>query len=418
MAAVASGWTFTHDKFFDAIGNGDFSSVDKLLKREVALRPPLHRAVHPFFGETALFQAAKVGAVDIAARLIEAGATVNQQRPKYKDTPLHACAMHGHAKVARLLIEAGANRSLRNALSRKPLDIAVERKHENVVQILLEPPGTPGTPKLDGLDEDGNVKIVWERATSIGAKIAKYRVEICLWGLDNGPDVQETSIDVAGKCHAHTLRDLIPGRDYGVRVSARNISGWGVPSEWLTFRSSSTVPAAVKCLQITSVGATSVKLQWDPPQDNGKCISEYRIRVRVAFEKGFGEQDTREMILTPDERFCADIDAKIAILQNEVEEVQRAKSKATIILKPLRYEVKRSREGIDARVVKLGELQESLECNRAELRALSKQGSSSKDFDRAYAQLKVRDSQLGDAENIIYKSSTCFFSTFNSKGNH
>ena len=50
--------------------------------------------------------------------------------------PLHQAARQGHAQVARLLLEAGADPALRDGDGKTPEDLANERGHAEVAELL------------------------------------------------------------------------------------------------------------------------------------------------------------------------------------------------------------------------------------------------------------------------------------------
>jgi ankyrin repeat protein len=85
---------------------------------------------------TPLHLAAMSGNLEIAALLINRNANVNAIGFRDDSTPLHVAAIHGHAAVVQLLLEKGAVKDALNEHKRTALQVAIENKHLNVVQVL------------------------------------------------------------------------------------------------------------------------------------------------------------------------------------------------------------------------------------------------------------------------------------------
>lgn len=68
--------------------------------------------------------------------LIERGADVNGQDRLFKESPLHSAARYGNVELTKLLLEAKADPKLKESLGKTPLDLAKERKHQDVVKLL------------------------------------------------------------------------------------------------------------------------------------------------------------------------------------------------------------------------------------------------------------------------------------------
>jgi ankyrin repeat protein len=83
-----------------------------------------------------LFYASYLGFYDVAVRLIEAGANVNE-RPKNSVTPLHVAAAAGEKELVQLLLDYGANVNAHCSADGTPLQAAVVGGHEQIVRLLL-----------------------------------------------------------------------------------------------------------------------------------------------------------------------------------------------------------------------------------------------------------------------------------------
>jgi ankyrin repeat protein len=98
-------------------------------------------------GHTPLHTAASSSQVEIAKRLIDAGADVNQIDSS-KNTPLHCCTgfelklfrpikKHSSESMVRLLVERGADIEAVDRLGRTPLHKAIISKNTEMVMVLL-----------------------------------------------------------------------------------------------------------------------------------------------------------------------------------------------------------------------------------------------------------------------------------------
>ena len=84
---------------------------------------------------TALHAAAAGRAADAGKLLIDHGASVNE--PQHGGwVPLHAAAQNGDIEFARALIEAGADVNVRAENQQRPLDLALTKGHQSMVDLL------------------------------------------------------------------------------------------------------------------------------------------------------------------------------------------------------------------------------------------------------------------------------------------
>ena len=82
-----------------------------------------------YVDRTPLIVAVEMGSIQIAQRLLEAGADVNaHNEPKIGDTALHRAAENGTLEMVQLLLQAGANPIIKGWMWLTPLDNAKGRK--------------------------------------------------------------------------------------------------------------------------------------------------------------------------------------------------------------------------------------------------------------------------------------------------
>jgi ankyrin repeat protein len=82
-----------------------------------------------------LHSAASVGAREIMALLLEAGAAVDA-RQQHGWTPLHARALHGDVPGSELLLAHGADPTPRADNGKSAADLAAEKGHAELATIL------------------------------------------------------------------------------------------------------------------------------------------------------------------------------------------------------------------------------------------------------------------------------------------
>ncbi|MFO7955892.1 MAG: ankyrin repeat domain-containing protein [Candidatus Brocadiia bacterium] len=113
---------------------GNATVVEFLLQRGVPVNAT------NYSGFTPLHHAAAYGDVEAVKVLIDAGAAFNAPTP-WGATPLHRAASMGRSDSARALLEAGADPTLMDNHGRAPIDMARERKYEELVQMMEERTG-------------------------------------------------------------------------------------------------------------------------------------------------------------------------------------------------------------------------------------------------------------------------------------
>ena len=92
------------------------------------------------FGEhmTSLHVAAQAGSKDVAALLVDAGASVDAVTSQDKSTALHIAAMHDSVGVIRVLLDAQASKAALNAQMQTPYDVATSEKAKALLAVETE----------------------------------------------------------------------------------------------------------------------------------------------------------------------------------------------------------------------------------------------------------------------------------------
>lgn len=93
---------------------------------------------------TPLHAAASKGTVAVAEVLIKNGAEVNARAPYRGYTPLHLAIGNGHKAVAELLIANKAEVNAKTKYGETPLDLAISKRHEELVDLLRKHGGISG----------------------------------------------------------------------------------------------------------------------------------------------------------------------------------------------------------------------------------------------------------------------------------
>ena len=117
------------DRFIDAAGEGDVSTVNELLEEGV----PVDCSYDRTYDRTALFYAALNNRTDVIRLLLQNGANANN-RDLDGNTPVHHAAMYNSTEAIAVLMEYEASIDIKNNKGEKPIDVArrLEKKQQFV----------------------------------------------------------------------------------------------------------------------------------------------------------------------------------------------------------------------------------------------------------------------------------------------
>ncbi|XP_076868481.1 neurogenic locus notch homolog protein 1 isoform X2 [Brachyhypopomus gauderio] len=110
------------------------SGLDRVVLELLRAGVPVNNTDHT--GRSALHWACSVNHLSLARTLVRYGATVDQQDHK-GETALFLAALHGCYETARFLLLNGANQELTDRRGRRPIDVAREALHHQVLELLL-----------------------------------------------------------------------------------------------------------------------------------------------------------------------------------------------------------------------------------------------------------------------------------------
>jgi len=154
----------------------------------------------------------------------------------------------------------------------------------NSNSILLEPPSMPGKPLQTTNIDPTSLSISWQPSSSGGSSdIVSYIIERRDALKAHWIPVKK----VSSNQYNVLIPELIEGASYYFRVCALNEDD--LQSEWLELdtpvlcRNPYDVPSPPKNLIVNEIIGQTVRIQWDPPEnDGGKLIRAYIIERRDA----------------------------------------------------------------------------------------------------------------------------------------
>ncbi|KAM9792968.1 cyclin-dependent kinase 4 inhibitor B [Neosynchiropus ocellatus] len=117
------------DELTTAAARGEATRVEHLLRTGADVRG-VNR-----FGRTAL-QVMMMGSTPVARVLLAHGADPNVPDRSTGRTPLHDAAEAGFVETVRLLVQSGADTQARDHRKRRPVDLARNEGHRNLVEFL------------------------------------------------------------------------------------------------------------------------------------------------------------------------------------------------------------------------------------------------------------------------------------------
>ncbi|XP_069571108.1 neurogenic locus notch homolog protein 1 [Brachyistius frenatus] len=133
------------------------SGLDRVVLELLRAGVPVNNTDHT--GRSALHWACSVNHLSLARTLIRYGAAVDLQDNK-GETALFLSALHGCYDTARLLLLHGANLLLHDRRGRRPIDVAREGVHHQVLELLLAHQMSRGPVPVDSTTD-----VMWEERT-------------------------------------------------------------------------------------------------------------------------------------------------------------------------------------------------------------------------------------------------------------
>jgi ankyrin repeat protein len=135
----------SHDEIHRAAGEGNLLRVRQLLDEQPALLEQRNR-----LQMTPLHSAARLGRAKVIELFAKRGADLNAHWDLVATgdghwTPLHLAAAGGQEEAARVLVRAGADLNARTLKGQTPRDIAIQRGHRSLAEV-LEPAMPPKGP--------------------------------------------------------------------------------------------------------------------------------------------------------------------------------------------------------------------------------------------------------------------------------
>lgn len=131
-----------------------------------------------------------------------------------------------------------------------------------------QPPGRPPPCTYSSIDQT-NVTVNWETPATGGAPITLYQLD-----FDDGLSPERPTHSGSKSYYRDRLQ---PNTRYGVQVRARNRAGWGPFSNESFFRTDAGPPSKSNRPNFTRVTATSARVTWGAPNNNGAAIDKYQL---------------------------------------------------------------------------------------------------------------------------------------------
>lgn len=145
--------------------------------------------------------------------------------------------------------------------------------------LLTEPacPGACAAPEPAAAPRATDAPVRWRAPACLGgAPLTEYRLELAdTDGLVRLVRLERLEPEA-------TLRDLLPGREYRVWVTAVNRVGAGAPSAALRFTTAPAPPDAPDAPHARVDGPRAARLEWTAPPNNGAPIVDFRLEMSAA----------------------------------------------------------------------------------------------------------------------------------------
>jgi ankyrin repeat protein len=201
------------ESLINAIKSNDISLVASLIADGSA---NVNARVADMRNGSVLRLAAKLGSVEIVALLLDAGAHIDDVND-FCDSACHAAVRDGHTRVVELLVARNANVSLRNGAEETPIIIAINKRNEALVMLLIDAAMAAGA-----LLDDATMCLAATISTDVTQLLLfKHRVDLTAIRDDAGRTPLHQA--VWGNCDADVLDVLIDLA--GIDVDARDHMG-------------------------------------------------------------------------------------------------------------------------------------------------------------------------------------------------
>ncbi len=260
----------------DALHEKDLAAVRRLIAGGVDLNAEI-----PGYGSPPLSEAVNQDWAEVIPVLVEAGADPNRPDERRGWTPLMEAVSLGRTGPARALLAAGADPARAGRKGRTALDIAYDRKNDELVRMLVE----AGAP-LDRAGPDGVPLLL--RAVSAGKR------ELVALLLENGasPGVKDmlgnTPLFAAASAgDAETVRLLVRA---GADPNATNAMGF-TPRQMAELQGFAEVVEA-----LAAAGAEQAALALRDREETKEAVKENLERI---VEERRRERAAREAALPP-----------------------------------------------------------------------------------------------------------------------
>ncbi len=129
---------------YKACANGSLDIATVLVDAEADIN------VKDEFGFTPFYSAVQNKHIPVIKYLLSKGARIDEKNGPYDDTALNRACVIGSLEIVKILVNAGADINAVNKQGKSPLDFAVEKNHQSIVDYLksLQPPW-PGFTQSD-----------------------------------------------------------------------------------------------------------------------------------------------------------------------------------------------------------------------------------------------------------------------------
>jgi ankyrin repeat protein len=153
---------------FRAINADEISVVDSLIAEgSVDVNARI------FDDENFVHLASRLGHIEIAERLLDAGVRIDDVDRK-DNTACHIAAREGHIDVVKMLVARNANLQLLNAYGGTPISFAIQKKNEPLLMLLIDATLAAGTP----LDDNTICDVAAVSTDVIRSLLFKYKINL------------------------------------------------------------------------------------------------------------------------------------------------------------------------------------------------------------------------------------------------